>query len=149
MAEEAISIPSPSVFLRNSPPRTASQAQQDNLPPAPKNARRQGAATKKAPARKQSAATKVDGAQKPKQSKSRNGESMSSSTDIYGDMRIPMGITLIAMRLRLRHLQIETAQMWRRETRLPAMCEAKGALWRLQEGLQMAAIRGDECQDQH
>lgn len=67
---EAISIPSPSVFLRNSPPRTASEPK-DDIPPAPKNARRQGAATKKAPARKQSAT--IDGATKPKQSKSRNG----------------------------------------------------------------------------
>jgi len=66
---EAISIPSPSVFLRNSPPPQA----QDDLPPAPKAARRQGAAPKKAPVRKGSAATTVDRATKPKQSKSRNG----------------------------------------------------------------------------
>jgi hypothetical protein len=80
MAED-IHIPSPSVFLRDSPspPRA-----RDDQPPVAKSARKQSSTTpktKKAPTRKQStaasasasASASTDAAPKPKQSKSRNG----------------------------------------------------------------------------
>lgn len=93
---EAVTIPSPSVFLRDSPPPAEPQnitsggdlaksttRDKDSTPPPPppaKAARKQssGTAAKKAPARKQStaaaaAAPSAEGVAKPKQSKSRNG----------------------------------------------------------------------------
>ena len=72
---DAISIPSPSVFLRSSPPppRKESRERHDVV----KRARGQSVVTKKAPGRRLSAnaASASDRAQKLKQSKSRNGMS--------------------------------------------------------------------------
>ena len=70
---EAITIPSPSVFLRASPDPPSAPAPQ---PSASKNVRRPaGAETKKKAPRKQGAAVSGTdgGVAKPKQSKSRNG----------------------------------------------------------------------------
>lgn len=71
---EAITIPSPSVFLRASPDPPSAPAPQ---PTASKNARRpNGAEAKKKAPRKQGAAVSGGtdgGVAKPKQSKSRNG----------------------------------------------------------------------------
>ena len=73
MATEAITIPSPSVFLRASPPPPSVPAQ----PKAPKHARRQSSAEAKKKAPRKPGAVVSGGADgsvvKPKQSKSRNG----------------------------------------------------------------------------
>ncbi|KAK6438725.1 hypothetical protein LTR95_005068 [Oleoguttula sp. CCFEE 5521] len=72
MAEADISIPSPSVFLRKSPPPIASAAPPiDDQPRASKFARKAGTAPKKATFQKSGSST--TGEVKQKQSKSRNG----------------------------------------------------------------------------
>ena len=59
------------------------------------------------------------------------------------------GHVLIGTFCRLRNVQGQTTEMWRRETWMSTMCEAQGGVRRLQEGLQMATIRGDERQSEH
>ena len=71
---ETITIPSPSVFLRKSPPPSGETA--TSKPNAPKHARSNSAEAKKKAARKPGGPVNgaVDGSViKPKQSKSRNG----------------------------------------------------------------------------
>lgn len=86
---QAIDIPSPSVFLRKSPPLTDPPPEQER-PPSRKNApqaKRQNSATqaKKKAARKSlsggapDGGSGGDGVQKPKQSKSRNGKCLTFS----------------------------------------------------------------------
>lgn len=81
----AINIPSPSVFLRKSPPPPDQPGTEQKKPPDRKNApqaKRQNSATegKKKAARKSanlgSGGNGGDGVVKPKQSKSRNGQSV-------------------------------------------------------------------------
>ena len=72
---EAISIPSPTVFLRSSPPPPPRRKHSRERHDVAKRARKQSAVTKKAPGTRSSVngAGASDRAQKPKQSKSRNG----------------------------------------------------------------------------
>ena len=105
---EAITIPSPSVFLRASP----TPPEKPNVPPPPKHARRQSAAeTKKKAARKSGApvSSGADGSViKPKQSKSRNGIYMPANFLLSWD-KISM-LTICAYRLC--DVQSETIEMW-------------------------------------
>lgn len=86
----AINIPSPSVFLRKSPPPDDEPPGEKKKPPDRKNAppaKRQnsGPESKKKAARKPSAGASGgsggDGVMKPKQSKSRNGQSVVCAHD--------------------------------------------------------------------
>ena len=90
---QAIDIPSPSVFLRKSPPPTDPPVEPQR-PPSRKNApqaKRQNSATqtKKKAARKSvsggaDGGSGGDGVQKPKQSKSRNGTCLLHREIYYG-----------------------------------------------------------------
>ncbi len=123
---EAITIPSPSVFLRASPPPSAPGPQ----PSASKNARRpNGAEAKKKALRKPGVAV-VNGTEsgvvKPKQSKSRNGIYLPSEVLA----RSPTCI-LMARANRMRDLQSEAIEVRRRETGMSAMCSSERGMWRI------------------
>lgn len=171
---ETITIPSPSVFLEPAAPLQHQPAakQQPNgrptqgsqaSPTAKQNPKTTGhkSATglqkKTTPIAKAPPATKEDagrvadtGVTKRKQSKSRNGECESvrqscfasrsyTSQDRHADSRSLN---------RLHHLQREAAQMRRDKAQLPAMRPSRRRLRWLQEGLQVAPVRGGElhCQ---
>lgn len=122
---EAITIPSPSVFLRASPAPPSAPP-----PTAPKNGRRpNGAEAKKKAPRKPGVAV-VNGTEsgvvKPKQSKSRNGIYLPSEVLA----RSPTCI-LMARANRMCDLQSEAIEVRRRETGMSAMCSSERGMWRI------------------
>lgn len=136
---EAITIPSPSVFLRASPAPPSAPPP----PTAPKNARRPAGAEAKKKAPRKPGVAVVNGTEsgvvKPKQSKSRNGIYLPS--EILA--RSPTCI-LIPRANRMCDVQSEATEVRRRETRVSAVCSSERGMWRVQERLQMEAVRRDQ-----
>jgi len=140
---EAITIPSPSVFLRSSP---------DPAPPSsqpPKHARRQSTEAKKKAARKANAGgAGVPGGDasvsKPKQSKSRNGILLSTSSFLsFPFLSFPFLLEMLAdceRAHRLCYVQSKASEVRRGEAWLPTVQEEKCGVWRIQERLQVATI---------
>jgi hypothetical protein len=119
---EAITIPSPSVFLRASPP----------APTAPKNGRRPNTAEARKKAPRKPGVAVVNGTDglvvvvNPKQSKSRNGIYLPSEVL----SRSPTSI-LMASANRLCDVQSEAIEVRRRETWLSAVRSQECGVWRV------------------
>lgn len=75
--------------------------------------------------------------------------SSTESRFIYRCRSVQGGHELIGTFCRLRDVQGQTTEVWRREAWVPTMREAQGRVRRLPERLQMATLRGDERQIEH
>lgn len=140
---EDIRIPSPSAILAPSPPAAApalapaaAARRSDSRLPRPTTS----AAPAGEPARDRPAAAQA----KPKQSKSRNGRIDFPGVlalRLMGPTEAPLYRATVLTMARLSHLQGQAPEMRRVQAHLPAVQEAQRAVRRVQEGIQVAALR--------